>query len=122
MALSVSRGMVHVRRRMHEELKGVGASTRLAAQVAACVGKALRLLAEKAEYMAATGARALSPYGEPPPRPFDHVLRLCSMERMLNCDKVSAHLQSLPKLPGALRHSDLWPCLFEWSMRHIIMT
>lgn len=49
-------GMVHVRRRMHEELKGVGASTRLAAQVAACVGKALRVLAEKAEYMAATGA------------------------------------------------------------------
>ncbi len=48
--------MVHVRRRMHEELKGVGASTRLAAQVAACVGKALRVLAEKAEYMAATGA------------------------------------------------------------------
>ena len=45
-----------VRRRMHEELKGVGSSTRLAAQVAACVGKALRLLAEKAEYMAATGA------------------------------------------------------------------
>ncbi|CAL8469379.1 g8920 [Coccomyxa elongata] len=41
--------------RMHEELKGVGASTRLAAQVAACVGKALRVLAEKAEYMAATG-------------------------------------------------------------------
>ncbi|EIE21637.1 hypothetical protein COCSUDRAFT_30131 [Coccomyxa subellipsoidea C-169] len=41
--------------RMHEELKGVGSSMRLAAQVAACVGKALRLLAEKAEYMAATG-------------------------------------------------------------------
>jgi len=42
---------------MHEELKGVGGSGRLAAQVAACMGKALRLLTEKAEYMAATGAR-----------------------------------------------------------------
>lgn len=42
-------------RRMHEELKGVGGSGRLAAQVAACMGKALRLLTEKAEYMAATG-------------------------------------------------------------------
>ena len=50
------RAVVRLRRRMHEELKGVGSSMRLAAQVAACVGKALRLLAEKAEYMAATGA------------------------------------------------------------------
>ena len=31
-------------------------SERLAAQVALCLGKALHLLAEKAEYMAATGA------------------------------------------------------------------
>ena len=43
-------------RRLHEELKAVGDSTRLAAQVAACAGKALRLLADKAEYMTATGA------------------------------------------------------------------
>ena len=43
-------------RRMHEELKAVGGSERLAGQVALCLGKALRLLAEKAEYMAATGA------------------------------------------------------------------
>ena len=34
----------------------MGDSTRLAAQVAACAGKALRLLADKAEYMTATGA------------------------------------------------------------------
>lgn len=44
-------------RRMHEELKAVGGSARLAGQVALCVGKALHLLAEKAEYMAATGTR-----------------------------------------------------------------
>ena len=47
-------------RRLHEELKAVGDSTRLAAQVAACAGKALRLLADKAEYMTATGG-ALQP-------------------------------------------------------------
>jgi len=31
-------------------------------QVAACAGKALRLLADKAEYMTATGARRRRPY------------------------------------------------------------
>ncbi len=46
-------------RRLHEELKGVGGSNRLAGQVAACTGKALRVLAEKAEYMASTGAALL---------------------------------------------------------------
>ena len=40
---------------MHEELKAGGEAGGAAAQVAACVGKAMRLLAEKAEYMAATG-------------------------------------------------------------------
>ena len=43
-------------RRMHEELKAVSGSAALAAQTALCLGKALHLLAEKAEYMAATGA------------------------------------------------------------------
>ena len=42
-------------RRMHEELKSAGGSARLASQVASCISKALQLLAEKAEYMAATG-------------------------------------------------------------------
>ncbi|CAK0784167.1 hypothetical protein CVIRNUC_007370 [Coccomyxa viridis] len=41
--------------RMHEELKSAGGSARLASQVASCISKALQLLAEKAEYMAATG-------------------------------------------------------------------
>ena len=40
---------------MHEELKSAGGSVRLASQVASCISKALQLLAEKAEYMAATG-------------------------------------------------------------------
>ena len=43
------------RRRLHEELKAVGDSPRLAALTAQAVGKALHLLAERAEYMAATG-------------------------------------------------------------------
>ena len=46
-------------RRMHEELKAGGEAGSVAAQVAGCVGKAVRLLAEKAEYMAATGAPTL---------------------------------------------------------------
>ncbi len=40
---------------MHEELKAAGSSGYLAALVGGSVGKALRLLAEKAEYMAAAG-------------------------------------------------------------------
>ena len=44
---------------MHEELKSAGGSARLASQVASCISKALQLLAEKAEYMAATGDVAL---------------------------------------------------------------
>lgn len=52
--------LVLVFRRLHEELKGVGGSNRLASQVASCTGKALRVLAEKAEYMAATGQSSLS--------------------------------------------------------------
>ena len=47
--------MLSVRRRMHEELRSGGDSVLLARQVAACVGKALRMLAEKAEYMASSG-------------------------------------------------------------------
>jgi hypothetical protein len=43
------------RRLMHEELKGAGTSGYLASLVGGSVGKALRLLAEKAEYMAAAG-------------------------------------------------------------------
>ena len=46
-------------RRMHEELKSAGGSVRLASQVASCISKALQLLAEKAEYMAATGTARL---------------------------------------------------------------
>ena len=46
-------------RRMHEELKSAGGSARLASQVASCISKALQLLAEKAEYMAATGVAHL---------------------------------------------------------------
>ena len=42
-------------RRLHEELKAGGESPVLSRQVAACVGKALHMLAEKAEYMAASG-------------------------------------------------------------------
>lgn len=41
--------------RMHEQLKAGGDAEGVAVQTAACVGKAVRLLAEKAEYMAATG-------------------------------------------------------------------
>jgi hypothetical protein len=40
---------------MHEELKGAGTSGYLASLVGGSVGKALRMLAEKAEYMAAAG-------------------------------------------------------------------
>jgi len=42
-------------RRMHEELKAVGDSPRLAGLIAQMVGKSLRMLAEKAEYMSAGG-------------------------------------------------------------------
>ena len=42
-------------RRLHDELKAAGDSPRLAALTARSVGKALQLMAEKAEYMAATG-------------------------------------------------------------------
>lgn len=40
---------------MHEELKSSGSSGYLASLVGGSVGKALRMLAEKAEYMAAAG-------------------------------------------------------------------
>ena len=53
-------------RRMHEELKSAGGSTRLASQVASCIAKALQLLAEKAEYMAATGGLSPSTFECPP--------------------------------------------------------
>ncbi len=43
------------RRRMHEELKACGDSPWLAGRAAASAGTALQLLAERAEYMAATG-------------------------------------------------------------------
>lgn len=48
---------------MHEELKVGGSSRQLSSMISTTVGKALQLLAEKAEYMAATGAdvRALAP-------------------------------------------------------------
>ena len=42
-------------RRLHDEVKAAGDSPRLAALTARSVGKALQLMAEKAEYMAATG-------------------------------------------------------------------
>eukprot|EP00884_Botryococcus_braunii_P012366 jgi/Botrbrau1/2112/Bobra.0093s0019.1 len=41
--------------RMHEELKSVGDNSRLAGLIASCVGKAMHMLAEKAELMAAAG-------------------------------------------------------------------
>lgn len=50
---------------MHEQLKAGGDAEGVAVQTAACVGKAVRLLAEKAEYMAATGELKL-----PLPCPF----------------------------------------------------
>jgi hypothetical protein len=40
---------------MHEELKAAGSSSYLATLVGGSIGKSLRLLAEKAEYMAAAG-------------------------------------------------------------------
>ena len=46
---------MHQRRRMHEELKACGDSPWLAGRAAASAGTALQLLAERAEYMAATG-------------------------------------------------------------------
>ena len=51
---------------MHEELKSAGGSARLASQVASCIAKALQLLAEKAEYMAATGGLSPSAFQFPP--------------------------------------------------------
>ncbi|KAL4435870.1 hypothetical protein ABPG77_000632 [Micractinium sp. CCAP 211/92] len=49
--------------RVHEELKAASGSPRLALLVAATVGKALGMMAQKAEYMAASGPdlRAVSP-------------------------------------------------------------
>lgn len=46
--------------RLHDELKAAGDSPRLAALTARSVGKALQLMAEKAEYMAATGPEVRS--------------------------------------------------------------
>lgn len=43
------------RRRIHEELKAAGDSPRLAGRAAQAAGTALQLLAERAEYMAASG-------------------------------------------------------------------
>lgn len=40
---------------LHEELKSCGSSGQLAGLVGSTVGKALRLLADRAEYMAAAG-------------------------------------------------------------------
>jgi hypothetical protein len=42
-------------RLLHEELKAAGSSGHLAGLVGSAVGKALRMIAEKAEYMAAAG-------------------------------------------------------------------
>lgn len=53
-----ARGLTAARRwlrRIHEELKAVGDSPRLAGRAAAAAGTALQLLAERAEYMAASG-------------------------------------------------------------------
>lgn len=47
-------------RRIHEELKAVGESPRLAERAAAAAGTALQLLAERAEYMAASGPEVRS--------------------------------------------------------------
>ncbi len=49
-------------RRMHEELKAVGDSPRLALLIAQMVSKSLRMLAEKAEYMSAGGGSGPKPY------------------------------------------------------------
>jgi hypothetical protein len=42
-------------RLLHEELKAAGSSGHLAGLVGSAVGKALRMVAERAEYMAAAG-------------------------------------------------------------------
>ena len=47
---------------MHEELKAVGDSPRLALLIAQMVSKSLRMLAEKAEYMSAGGGSGPKPY------------------------------------------------------------
>lgn len=47
-------------RRMHDELRAVADSPRLATLVAKTVGKALQLMAEKAEYMAFAGDQPLA--------------------------------------------------------------
>ena len=51
------------RRRIHEELKAVGDSPRLAGRAAQAAGTALQLLAERAEYMAASGPEVCARLG-----------------------------------------------------------
>lgn len=54
-ALFLAVELRRVNRRLHEELKAVGENPRLAALTAQAVGKALRILAEKVEYMSTAG-------------------------------------------------------------------
>ena len=53
--LNPADGSHHSRRVLHEELKAASSSAAVAGPVGASVGKALRLLAERAEYMASAG-------------------------------------------------------------------
>ena len=47
--------VIGAHRRMHEELKACGDSPWLAGRAAAAAGTALQLMAQRAEYMAASG-------------------------------------------------------------------
>lgn len=77
---------------LHDELKSSGSSAHLAGLVASTVGKALRLMAEKAEYMAAAGPELRQVRGESDTRlqPAHrmqqqfHAVRLC-MVCVLKC-------------------------------------
>jgi hypothetical protein len=61
-------------RLLHEELKAAGSSGHLAGLVGSAVGKALRMIAEKAEYMAAAGPELRQVRCYPFLRPAAHCL------------------------------------------------
>jgi len=84
---------------LHEELKAGGICPQLAAMVAATAGKALALLAEKAEYMAATGpeVRVVPGPGSPATPPQVRNIALCSSLQEVHRSLVSL----LPRLPPA---------------------
>mmetsp|Transcript_14383 Transcript_14383/g.31097 ORF Transcript_14383/g.31097 Transcript_14383/m.31097 type:complete len:825 (+) Transcript_14383:68-2542(+) len=81
---------------MHEELKVAGSSKQLATMIAATVGKAMLLLAEKAEYMAATGPDVRAVAAGTPANPAQlRNIALCSQ-----LQEVHRSLSSLlPRLP-----------------------